>query len=83
MNSNNINPDCATCDYQRQIESMTKRLENAKVFFGKVAQMRSAQINYFKTRASGYLEQSKQLEKQVDAIIESATETAKQLSITF
>lgn len=76
-------PDCADCQYQRQIESMNARLEKAKEFFIKVSQMRTAQINYFKTRASGFLEQSKQLEKQVDTIIESATKKAKQLSITF
>ena len=31
-----------------------------------VDEMRSAQINYFRTRSKEYLQQSKQLEKKVD-----------------
>ena len=43
---------------------------NAKQFFDLVAQMRQAQKNYFKTRDTVLLQQSKLLEKQVDAEID-------------
>ena len=68
---------------ESQIESMQRRLNNAKVFFHCVAKMRKAQINYFKTRATGYLDESKALEKQVDTIIDNALNKAKQLNINF
>lgn len=42
----------------------------AEEFFRKVEKMRNAQINYFKTRSSSYLTESKRLEKEVDAEIE-------------
>ena len=42
----------------------------AKEFFELVVEMRYAQKNYFKTRNQGYLDRSKNLEKQVDKEIE-------------
>lgn len=68
---------------ESQIESMQRRLNNAKEFFTCVAKMRKAQDNYFKTRATGYLDESKALDKQVDPIIDNALNKAKQLNINF
>lgn len=42
---------------------------DAKAFFGKVAAMRNAQKEYFKSRSRTALERSKALEKEVDAEI--------------
>lgn len=39
---------------------------NAREFFNKVAQMRSMQKEYFRTRSKTALQESKQLEKEVD-----------------
>lgn len=36
-----------------------------------VDEMRSAQINYFRTRSKEYLQQSKQLEKNVDEYLKN------------
>lgn len=43
---------------------------DAKEFFKKVSQMREAQKNYFKTRSSRYLSESRSLEKEIDTEIE-------------
>lgn len=43
---------------------------NAKDFFFLVSSMRKAQKNYFRTRTTEALNQSKSLEKQVDAEIQ-------------
>lgn len=43
---------------------------NAEQFFRLVESMRKAQKNYFKMRITKYLNDSKQLERQVDAEIE-------------
>ena len=49
-------------------------------FFTLVARMREAQRNYFKTRAVCYIEESRRLEKAVDAEIErvAQVQTEKQ-----
>lgn len=93
MSNDELDKICAVCQYnssrtaaelmQQQIENQRRRLQAAKEFFIKVKQMRTAQINYFKTRASGYLDESKKLESDVDKIIEYATTKAKQLNINF
>ena len=51
---------------QKQIASMQKRLDNAKVFYNNVKAMRKAQIDYFSTRFQIYLTKSKELERLVD-----------------
>ena len=43
---------------------------NAEQFFRLVESMRKAQKNYFQMRSTKYLNESKQLERQVDAEIE-------------
>ena len=43
---------------------------NAKDFFHLVSSMRKSQKDYFRTRTTGALNQSKSLEKQVDAEIQ-------------
>lgn len=43
---------------------------NAKQFFDKVAEMRKAQKEYFRTRTPLALNQSKQLEREIDKEIE-------------
>ena len=43
---------------------------DAKAFFDLVSRMRTMQKEYFKTRSKSSLEQSKTLEKRVDAEIE-------------
>ena len=43
---------------------------DAKAFFYLVSQMRTMQKEYFKTRSKSSLEQSKDLEKRVDAEIQ-------------
>lgn len=43
---------------------------NARQFFDKVVEMRRLQKDYFKTRSKSSLEQSKDLEKRVDAEIQ-------------
>lgn len=39
---------------------------DAKTFFEKVKRMREAQKDYFKTRSTRYLNESKRLEKEID-----------------
>lgn len=46
---------------------------NSKEFYEKVVKMRAAQKNYFKTRSTTYLKESKKLEKEIDAEIERVT----------
>lgn len=43
---------------------------DSKQFFDLVSKMRDAQKNYFRSRASSFLTESKRLEKQVDSEIE-------------
>lgn len=43
---------------------------NAREFFDKVAQMRSMQKEYFRTRSKTALQESKRLEREVDMEIE-------------
>ncbi len=43
---------------------------NAKLFYETVKRMRKAQKNYFRTRLDCYLKESKELERQVDNVIE-------------
>lgn len=53
---------------------------NAKEFFNKVAVMREAQKQYFKSRSSIYLNASKKLEKEIDqeiARVQKATSTTE------
>ena len=47
-----------------------KNYKDGKAFFDLVSQMRTMQKEYFKTRSKSSLEQSKTLEKRVDAEIE-------------
>lgn len=42
---------------------------NPKEFFDKVAEMRSAQKEYFRTRSQQALSESKRLEREIDAEI--------------
>ena len=42
---------------------------NSKEFYEKVVKMREAQKNYFKYRSTSYLNESKRLEKEIDAEI--------------
>ena len=42
---------------------------NARDFFGLVSKMRQAQTSFFKTKAPGTLQESKRLERLVDAEI--------------
>lgn len=53
---------------------------NAKEFFDVVVKMREAQKNYFKTKRSDYLSQSKQLEKQIDDEIKRVNEVIQKKS---
>jgi len=46
---------------------------NSKEFYEKVVKMRAAQKDYFKTRSTTYLKESKKLEKEIDAEIERVT----------
>ena len=68
-------------ELEQQIANMQKRLDNAKAFFKLVSEMRSMQKHYFATRLEDYKKRSIALEKQVDAIIENATQKAKQLKL--
>ena len=43
---------------------------NAREFFNKVAQMRSMQKEYFRTRSKTALQESKRLEREIDMEIE-------------
>lgn len=43
---------------------------NAREFFDKVAQMRSMQKEYFRTRSKTALQESKRLEREIDMEIE-------------
>lgn len=56
---------------------------NAKEFFSLVAEMRKAQKEYFKTRNQTVLQQSKALEKQVDAEIERVKKLTTEPEINF
>lgn len=47
---------------------------NAREFFEKVAEMRQAQRDYFKTRHRYFLIRSRELEKEVDDEIKRVTE---------
>lgn len=47
---------------------------NAKEFFTLVAQMRDKQKEYFRTRSTSVLQESKRLEKQVDDEIKRVNE---------
>lgn len=51
---------------------------NAEQFFRLVESMRNAQNNYFKTRITKYLNESKQLERQVDEEIERVNNTLRE-----
>lgn len=53
---------------------------NANEFFDVVVKMREAQKNYFKTKRSDYLSQSKQLEKQIDDEIKRVNEVIQKKS---
>ena len=46
---------------------------NSKEFYEKVVKMRAAQKDYFKTRSTTYLKESKKLVKEIDAEIERVT----------
>lgn len=50
---------------------------DAKTFFKLVEQMRKAQKSYFSSRSSFWLQQSKLLEKEVDAEIERVNDLLK------
>lgn len=50
---------------------------NAREFFDLVSEMRKAQKDYFKTRRTGSLNMSKQLEKQVDDEIRRVNDILK------
>lgn len=49
----------------------------ANAFIFKVAEMRNAQREYFKTRSVEWLNRSKKLEKEVDTILASLTTPQK------
>lgn len=55
----------------------------AKEFFNLVVKMRQMQKNWFKTHNYMYLEQSKQLEKQVDKEIERVNKISVEPEINF
>jgi hypothetical protein len=55
----------------------------AKEFFELVVEMRYAQKNYFKTRNQGYLDRSKNLEKQVDNEIERVQKLITEPELDF
>ena len=55
----------------------------AKEFFMLVSQMRQAQKEYFKTRNQTVLQQSKALEKQVDAEIERVRKLTTEPELNF
>lgn len=46
---------------------------NSKEFYEKVVKMRAAQKAYFKTRSTASLNESKKLEREIDAEIERVT----------
>ncbi len=46
---------------------------NSKEFYEKVVRMRAAQKAYFKTRSTASLNESKKLEREIDAEIERVT----------
>ena len=56
-----------------------------KTIASKTAKMRETQKLYFKTRASGILEKSKQLEREVDTVLTQLKDLTqpKQQSLTF
>lgn len=51
---------------------------NARQFYNTVVKMRKAQRDYFRTRSQRHLNESKELEAQVDAEIERVTEIEQQ-----
>ena len=55
----------------------------AKEFFELVVEMRYAQKNFFKTRNQGYLDRSKNLEKQVDNEIERVQKLITEPELDF
>lgn len=54
-----------------------------KEFFTIVVEMRQAQKNYFKTRNQGYLNLSKQFEKQIDAEIDRVLKLKTEPELNF
>lgn len=56
---------------------------NAKEFFDLVSKMRSAQRDFFKTRAPGSLQESKRLERLVDAEIERVRKIKSEPQLNF
>lgn len=56
---------------------------NPKEFFTLVSQMRQAQKEYFKTRNTGVLQQSKALERQVDAEIDRVKRITTEPQLDF
>ncbi|WP_373804331.1 hypothetical protein [Bacteroides heparinolyticus] len=50
---------------------------NAKQFFSLVGDMRAAQKEFFKTKSPSALDESKQLEKAVDAEVQRVNEIVK------
>ena len=52
-------------------------------FFDHVSQMRQAQKEYFKTRNTSILQQSKSLERQVDAEIERVNKLFAEPELNF
>ena len=56
---------------------------NAKDFFLLVSEMRQAQKTYFKTRSPGSLNESKQLERRVDAEIERVSRLTTEPQFNF
>ena len=68
-------------DLEQQIANMQKRLVNAKAFFKLVSEMRTEQKHFFATHLDEYKKRAIALEKQVDAIIENATQKAIQLKL--
>jgi len=56
---------------------------DSKSFFDLVSEMRQAQKTYFKTRSPGSLNESKQLERRVDAEIERASKLTTEPQLNF
>lgn len=54
---------------------------NAEQFFRLVESMRKAQQNYFKMRTTQYLNESKRIEKEVDAEIERVNKVLMERSM--
>lgn len=56
-----------------------KAIKPPGTFIAKVAAMRAAQRRYFKSKNMAVLQQSKELEKEVDAMIEELTDKQEKL----